>query len=106
MVKEGLFILPAFATGSAPHSGWKALLRAIFPPVSSLNYQYNILLRKPWLLPVVWVIRWIDLLFFRTRKLKRKFKALGNVNDATTAAYMRAFQDVGLDFFPKATTEE
>lgn len=91
--------------GAATHSGWKAFVRAVFPPISTLNYRYSFLLRRPWLLPAVWVIRWVDLLFFRTGSLKRKFKALGSVNNTTTAAYIRALQDVGLDFTPEDVTE-
>lgn len=86
--------------GSVTNSKMHAFMNALFPSTSYMSYQYSVLLRKPWLTPVIWVIRWFDILLFRPQKVKRKIQILRTVNDATTAKHIQAFQEVGLDFAP------
>lgn len=72
------YILSAGAYGSAENriavkrtegkSRFEYTMLRIFPPLSNLKYGYPILEKKPWLLPVCYVRRWIKLI--RKGKLK------------------------------------
>ncbi len=84
--------------GRIKATGIKATLRALFPPRSSLVYTYNVLSKAPYLLPVVWVIRAMDVLFHRRYKIKKKMKVLRAVSDEAILSRQQALNAVGLDF--------
>ncbi len=78
----------------------KAMLRALFPPRSSFMYddKYRILDKAPWMLPIVWVIRAVDVLLNRRYKIKKKMKVLRAVSDEAILSRQQALNAVGLDF--------
>ena len=76
----------------------KALLRAIFPPAAELEYRYPILQKAPWLLPVVWVWRWVTAILFRRDNIRRRGENLELVTDASVSEYQQQLNAVGLEF--------
>lgn len=84
---------------STANSGLKAIVRTIFPTKSRLAYRYTVLVKHPWLLPVIWVVRWIDVLLFRPKKIRRRIGILRKINDDEVLCYQQALHAVGLDFY-------
>lgn len=84
--------------GKVKNSGAKAFLRALFPPLGYMTYTYEVLRRHPYLLPLMWVVRWFHILLRSPGKIRRKLPILKSVDDAGIRAYQQALELVGLDF--------
>lgn len=76
----------------------KYKIRQVFPKPGAMKYRYPVLKKHPYLLPVMWVVRWGDLLFFRRDHLKKKMASLENTNKDNVSAYQRELNYVGLNF--------
>lgn len=87
----------AHKQGRVRHSGIKAALRAIFPSRHFLTYRYAVLMKAPWLLPVIWVVRWFDILLFRPQNIGKKVRILKSVDDEKILTHQQALQAVGLE---------
>jgi len=85
--------------GRDGNAGIRALFRAVFPNKDSLQYRYPVLNRFPWLLPLMWVIRWLDILILRPKRLRKRLADLKIIDDASIEKYRRALEEVGLDFY-------
>ena len=72
--------------------------RALFPPMDQLRYEYPVLRKHIWLLPVIWLYRNFQKIFLKPNVLKRKLKDV----QATTSEKVNAKQEllnlVGLDY--------
>lgn len=90
------YLLPAGSFGNLytkmamykSKSGGKTryVLRQIFPPVGDMSHPYPILKKAPVLLPVMWVLRWIRLIFSeRTAKGLKKIRMMNKVTDKSSA---------------------
>ena len=85
-------------TGKVKNSGIKSVLRAFFPPISHLSYRYTIIRKCSLLLPVIWVVRWVDIILFSPKKIRRKINVLRTVNNERVLSHQQALEAVGLDF--------
>lgn len=85
-------------TGAIRKTGVKAVLRAFFPPREQMTYRYEAVRRNGWLLPVFWVVRWLDILLFRPQKVGRKLAVLRRVSDSDVTTHAGALRMVGLEF--------
>lgn len=85
-------------TGAIRKTSAKALLHACFPPRQQMTYRYEAVRRNGWLLPVFWVVRWLDILFCRPQKVRRRLAVLRRVNDTQVQTRAAALRAVGLEF--------
>ena len=69
----------------------------LFPNRNFLSYRYGILLKYPVLLPVIWVVRWFDILLIRPQKIKKKLSILRDMDDDVINRHRQALLTVGLD---------
>lgn len=76
----------------------RALLRAFFPARKNLINLYPVLKRAPWLLPVIWPARWVDVLLFRRQNITRKQKERRIATGDNVDEFQKALDYVGLDF--------
>ncbi len=53
--------------GALGKSKFRFVMTRIFPPLATMQYRYPILLRKAWLTPVFWFVRWFELIFLQKR---------------------------------------
>ena len=83
--------------GQIHHSGYHAVMSALFPPKSSLTYRYTVLRKAPWLLPVIWVVRWTDILLLRRDNIKKRLGILKSLNNDTILTHRQAMEKVGLE---------
>ena len=79
------------------HVKWKLVLRSVFPPRKLVRSKFPILDRVPLLLPMVWVIRWVDILLFRRGVISRKISDVQTVSDSDVLSHRQALNMVGLD---------
>ena len=91
-------IKAAARAGGVANSGLRSALRAVFPARNQLAYRYHAVIKYPALLPVFWVVRWIDILFFRPQKIRRRLRILRGINDAEVLDRSNALEAVGLGY--------
>lgn len=107
-MEAGIFaeeVKAARKAGKVKNAGMKAIIRAVFPPISQLSYRYTIVRKYPVTLPVVWVVRWFDILLFRPQKIRKRVNALRMVSNAEVLSHQSALRAVGLDFHTDSGTE-
>lgn len=92
-------IRAAARLGGVSNSGAKSVLRALFPPISQLTYRYEIVRKCPALLPLIWVVRWIDIVFFRPQKIRRRVQILRSIDDSKVMDRRNALEAVGLEYY-------
>lgn len=85
--------------GRVSGSSARSWIRVVFPPLSTLKNRYQILLRIPALLPVMWVVRWVDVALFSRRKLRRKLRILRQISDKSVLEHRQLMDAVGLEFW-------
>jgi hypothetical protein len=83
-------------------SAWGGKLRFLiinaFPPYLNMAMDFPVLKKAPWLLPLMWPVRWLDLLFFRRQRMLEKRELMRNATDDKVQAYQQQLNAVGLDF--------
>ena len=84
--------------GSALGGKIRSSIKLVFPPYSGMAMHFPVLKKAPILLPVMWLVRWVELLFVRRKSALEK----GALMRAATAERVQTYQDrlnyVGLDF--------
>lgn len=74
------------------------LFYAFFPPCKNMCVLYPILKRAPILLPVMWVVRWMDVLFNRRKNIKRVAGEIKTLQSDALNQYEADLAAVGLAF--------
>lgn len=84
--------------GSALGGKFMSGLKLVFPPYSGMAMHFPVLKKAPILLPIMWPVRWFELLFVRRKSALEK----GALMRTATAERVRSYQEqlnyVGLDF--------
>ena len=76
----------------------KFFLNAAFPPAEYIQSRYKILKKAPFLLVIIWPIRWADALLFKRKSIQKKFKKIDIINDKESEIYRDQFRKSGFDF--------
>ena len=71
---------------------------AIFLPYDSMCIKYRWLKKCPVFLPLMWVVRWIDILFRSPNRVRAQSKKFALVEDTALDTYESQMQAVGLGF--------
>ena len=101
-LEAGMFfseLKKAKQVGKIKNSKMKSVIHLLFPRVEELSYRYTAVRKYPILLPVIWIIRWFDILLFRPQKIRKKLNVLGTIDDEGILDRERALQAVGLEFY-------
>lgn len=91
-------VLHMETSGAAVSARSRTLLAQLFPPKEPMQQNYNILYRLPWLYPVFWPVRWVDVLLHRRKNIARKLGVIQGISAEKADAHRRALQSMGLDF--------
>ena len=75
-----------------------SVLKGVFPPLKSMQYRYPVLQKCGFLLPIMWIVRGLDLLLFRRDKVRSKLEEMQQVSTENVTAYQNELHYVGLDF--------
>ena len=88
----------AARAGRVAHSGFRAAMRAVFPSSDQLGLRYRAARKYPALLPVLWVVRWIDIIFFRPQKIRSRVRILRQIDNDKVLDRRNALEAVGLGY--------
>lgn len=91
-------LLKARQAGSAARGRRQYFWDAIFPPLSFMKKRYPVLGKAPWLLPVLWPVRWVTALLFRRYNIRNYHSGLNNASDEKIESFEQSLTYVGLDF--------
>ena len=86
------------AAGSARAGRLRTVGKILFPPKRDMALRYTVLEKAPWLLPVMWPVRWVDAFLFRRDRVRKKQEALRSATAEKIDAYQQAMNYVGLEF--------
>ena len=84
--------------GGESRSRASSLKNLLFPRLYIMQLSYNVLYRAPWLLPVMWVYRWFDVLLHRRRNILRRFRTAGSMTQDTVDSHRRMLNYMGLEY--------
>ena len=73
-------------------------IKKIFPSYQEMKKVYIILDKLPWLLPVTWFIRIMDLIIFKRKNISASNLKLKKLTDHNIKIYQSALEYVGLKF--------
>lgn len=73
-------------------------IKLVFPPYSGMAMHFPVLKKAPILLPVMWPVRWIELLFVRRKSALEKGALLRTATADRVQSYQEQLNYVGLDF--------
>ena len=73
-------------------------LRLVFPPKNALQTKYPVLRRCGVLLPVIWVVRWVDTLLFHRKRIAQRNTDIQRTNVESIEQFEQALHYVGLDY--------
>ena len=76
----------------------KHVAQLVFMPYSSMKKKYPFLRYVPFLLPVMWVVRWIQALLLKQNNISRQMDRVHKINKETVNAYNVELEMVGLKF--------
>lgn len=73
-------------------------LRLVFPPKRTLQTKYPVLRRCAVLLPVIWVVRWMDTLLFHRKRIAQRNTDIQRTNVESIEQFEQALHYVGLEY--------
>lgn len=73
-------------------------LNLIFPSYKAMCKRNPIVKKCPLLLPVMWVVRWFEVLIFKRYKLDNEMKNLKNMTKENIDTFEKSLEYVGLNF--------
>ena len=85
-------------SGEQQYSKKKALIRAAFPPLTTMSVRYPILKKHPYLLPACWTARIGVAVFCRQKNIKHQWKTTQHIDTAGIETFQEALDYVGLGF--------
>lgn len=77
----------------AKHAKLQFLFHKIFPSKAKMQHRYPLLIKKPWLTPIYWFVRWYQI-FFRDKHFQEAKNVL--LNDSGIEEYTSQRNAVGL----------
>ena len=70
----------------------------VFLPYDLMCLKYPVLKKHPYLLPVMWCVRWIKAIFYKQDKIAVNFEELSSLDVKDIKEYKQALEYVGLKF--------
>lgn len=85
-------------SGNEEYSKKKALIRAAFPPLTTMSVRYPVLKNHPILLPACWAARIGVAVLFRQKNIKHQWKTTQHVDTAGIETFQEALEYIGIGF--------
>lgn len=83
--------------GSETGGKLRYLVRVVFPNLGAMQKGYPVLIKAPWLLPVMWLVRILRRLFCGRSSENRYKRILNAMNQETMDSRQQLLRYVGLD---------
>jgi hypothetical protein len=78
-------------------------VKLVFPPYSGMAMHFPVLKKAPFLLPVMWLVRWVELIFVRRKSALEKGALMRIATAERVQSYQEQLNYVGLDFHFRET---
>lgn len=88
-------LLKVRQAGSMRSARFVFVLEKVFPSAKTLSKQYPVLKKAPWLLPVMWPVRWVSTVLFRRQNIRH---AAEGFRASNIKSFEESLSYVGLDF--------
>ena len=85
-------------TGSVQKTRTHVIIHTLFPGIDVMQGLYPVLKYLPFLLPIFWPVRWIDVLLFRRENIRKQRQRYAATTPDMIQSYQQALNYVGLDF--------
>lgn len=85
-------------SGSVRKRKLSMFLKRMFLPYREMKNRYSILAKLPFLLPIMWIVRWFELAFCRKHIVKKYMSEMKLVNQKSIDEKQFALDFVGLNF--------
>ncbi|MBQ8146301.1 MAG: nucleotidyltransferase family protein [Clostridia bacterium] len=73
------------------------MFKVIFPSYKGMCQKYSVLKKAPILLPIMWIVRWLEAIF-NPSKIKAQKKQIDMISEESVNKYQSELNYVGLDF--------
>lgn len=97
-VKNVASAIRSTGTTSAKSARIKHVFETFFPNLHDMQGRYPVLKKYKVLLPVMWIARFFDVIFFKRDRLHNKIGELKQVNEENISTYQQELDYVGLHF--------
>ena len=77
------------------------IVRIFFPEPLAMKSRYPRLARHPWMLPLFWVWRWLEIIWDHPQKIRSKLSLAGTISSEEVSDFQRSMNAVGLKFSEK-----
>ena len=85
--------------GKTVRGAWlKKVIKIACPPYKTMTERYSALKKVPILLPVFWVVNWVEILLFRRKNIKKRTDEIRALSVDKIENYQQGLNYVGLDF--------
>ena len=85
-------------TSGGKNAKKKKIFHSIFLPYSSMCKKHSILKRVPVLLPIMWIVRWGEAIFFKRKNIDRTIEDLKLMDNQSINEQKNNLERVGLSF--------
>ena len=76
----------------------KVVKESVFPQLDDIQHRYSVLKRHSYLLPVIWVWRWIDAILHRKENIVKYKKEVESILHNDLSKFEKNLEKVGLNF--------
>ncbi len=83
--------------GSSSKARIMTWIEGAFLPFAQMKKRYKVLKKIPILLPIMWIVRWFEILFFRRHVLKMKLNQSRMIEQKNMDEHLQSFRLVGLN---------
>lgn len=98
-VKRGdaAIALKNIINNGSSNNSFKKVISIAFLPLKNMKDVFPILNKMPFLLPVMWAVRWFKILIFKPNNIKRQKQRIENSTNKEVEKYINELNYVGLD---------
>lgn len=89
-------------SGNVEKGKWRHFLSRVFPSSTYVGYQFPVVKKVPILLPVFWVVRWVNIAIHKPDTMKRRFQMLDSSNNNEILTWQKNMDYVGLGRTPNS----
>lgn len=76
----------------------KTIKNLIFLPMETMKKKFPVLEKFPFLLPIMWIVRWIDAIFHKKNSIAHETNRLNKMDNEIVDAYNNDLNKVGLKY--------
>ena len=84
--------------GNAKRTRGRVFAKRVFLPYDSMTVKYPVLKKCPILLPVFWVVRWVDVILHKRKKIIQVSEEMSYLTQENIQSFDEALKYVGLTF--------